>query len=326
MGRVSKRGLAAAVTIAVGVSAVAWGAEAQTKLRFSHVTNPGSIYDQAGKHFGDVVKEKTNGQIEITVFPSGQLGQEREVIEGAPLGVVDLFLVGVPSLTGIFPALGDSDLPFLYRDSGHAGRVLEGEIGAVWANALEAKGIKGLGWGAGGYRSVINNKKRITRLDDFRGMKFRIAGGPVYLGLFRALGANAIQMTWGEVYGAMQQGVIDGLEAPPNVLLNAKLHEVGKYVTLDEHTYSVLLFGMSLPSFNKLTPDQQRATLAAGKDAGRFTRDLADKLDQTAVADLEKAGVTVDRIDKAPLVKAVESVYRELAKDPAVVSRIQATQ
>src|SRR5262249_42586643 len=321
MGRVSKWGLATVV----GVSAVSWGAEAQTNLRFSHVTNPGSIYDQAGKHLGDVVKEKTNGQIEITVFPSGQLGQEREVIEGAPLGVVDLFLVGVPSLTGIFPALGDSDLPFLYRDSGHAGRVLEGEIGAVWANALEAKGIKGLGWGAGGYRSVINIKKRITRLDDFRGMKFRIAGGPVYLGLFRALGANAIQMTWGEVYGAMQQGVIDGLEAPPNILLHAKLHEVGKFVTLDEHTYSVLLFGMAMPSFNKLTPDQQRAIEDAGKEAGRFMRDLADKLDLNAVADLQKAGIRVDKIDKVPLVTAMQPVYKELAKNPAIVAKIQAT-
>jgi len=300
-------------------------AKAQTNLRLGHVTNPGSVYDQASKHFAGLVNQKTAGQMQIAVFSSGQLGQERELIEGAPLAIVDLFLVGVPSLTGVAPELGDSDLPFLYRESAHAGKVLEGEVGASWAKLLEARGIKALGWGAGGYRSIINNKKPVTQLEDFKGMKFRIAGGPVYLGLFRALGANAIQMTWSEVYGAMQQGVIDGLEAPPNVLLNAKLHEVGKFVTLDEHTYSVLLFGMAMPSFNKLTPDQQRAIEDAGKEAGRFMRDLADKLDLNAVADLQKAGVRVDKIDKVPLVTAMQPVYKELAKNPAIVAKIQAT-
>jgi tripartite ATP-independent transporter DctP family solute receptor len=291
-----------------------------------HVTNPGSVFDQAAHKFADLVKEKTAGDVEISVFPAGQLGQEREVMEGMPLGIVDLYIFGTSTLTSIAPEIGDSDLPYLFRDKEHAGKVLEGAVGQAWLKPLEKRGIIGLGWGAGGFRSSLNRKQPITKASDFSGLKFRIAGGPVYLAMYRALGANAIQMTWSEVYTAMQQGVIDGLECPPNVMLSSKLNEVGKYLTLDEHTYSALVFGMAAPSFNRLSPQQRTVFFEAGKEAGRFMRDLAEKLDAEAIVALRKDGVEVDKIDKAPLIKAMAPVYKELAKNPKLVETIQATK
>ena len=297
---------------------------AEFKLRMGHVVAPGSVFDKAAKKFSELVEKKSGGRIEMPVFPSGQLGQEREVMEGMPLGIVDAYIFGTSTLTAVAPEIGDSDLPYLYRNKEHADKVLEGEVGQNWLKLLEPKGIKGLGWGAGGFRSSLNSKHKIDSLDGFQGMKFRIAGGPVYIAMYRALGANAIQMTWSEVYTAMQQKVIDGLECPPNVMVSSKLYEVGKFLTLDEHTYSALVFGMAMPTFNKLPSDLQKVVIEAGQEAGRYMRDLAQKLDADAVQQLSDEGVTVSNIDKAPLIEAVQPVYEELAKNKEVVAKIHA--
>lgn len=301
-------------------------AQAPTTLRMGHVTAAGSVFDQGAKRFGELFEQKTNGAYKVVVFAGGQLGQEREVMEGMPLGIVDLHIFGTSTLTAIASEIGDCDLPFLYASKAHADKCLEGPVGDHWLKLIEPRGIKGLGWGAGGFRSCLNAKKAITKKEEFAGMKFRVAGGPVFLGMFKALGANAIQMNWGEVYTAVQQGVIDGLECPPNVMLSAKLNEVAKFVTLDEHTYSALIFGMADPVFKKLNPAQQKAAVDAGREAGRYMRGLAAKLDADASAELRAKGVRVDTIDKAPLIAAMAPVYKDLAKNAKIVAQVQATK
>ncbi len=296
----------------------------QMKLRLNHVTAAGSVFDQAAHKFSELVESKTAGAIKFDIYPGGQLGQEREVMEGMPLGIVDAHIFGTSTLTSITPEIGDSDLPFLYTSKEHADRVLEGEVGDRWMKLLEPKGIKGIGWGAGGFRSCMNAKREVAKIEDFAGLKFRIAGGPVFLSMFKALKANAIQMAWGEVYTAIQQGVIDGLECPPNVMLSSKLQEVAKYVTLDEHTYSALVFGVSMPTWRKLSAEHQKAVLEAGREGGRYMRDLAAKLDADAGAELAKAGVKVSTIDKKPLIAAMDETYKSLAKNQKIVAQIQA--
>lgn len=296
------------------------------KLRMGHVVAPGSIFDVGAKKFAELVEKKSNGRIEMPVFPSGQLGQEREIMEGMPLGIVDAYVFGTSTLTAIVPEIGDCDLPYLYRSKEHADKVLEGEVGQHWLSLLESKGIKGVGWGAGGFRSSLNSRKKIEKIDDLKGMKFRIAGGPIYIAMYRALGANAIQMTWSEVYTAMQQKVIDGLECPPNVMVSSRLYEVGKFLTLDEHTYSALVFGVAMPTFKKLTADLQKAVLEAGFEAGRYMRDEAQKFDGDSSSQMATKGVTVNSIDKEPLIKAMQPVYDEMAKNKGLIAKIRSIQ
>jgi tripartite ATP-independent transporter DctP family solute receptor len=315
--------LAVSAAAAATLASPALVRAAPAKLRLGHVTAAGSVFDQAAHKFAELFEAKTGGAYKFDVFPGGQLGQEREVMEGMPLGIVDSYLFGTSTLTSIAPEIGDSDLPFLYESKEHASRVLESDVGDHWLKLLEPKGIKGVGWGAGGFRSCLNSKRPVAKLEDFSGLKFRIAGGPVYISMFKALGANAIQMTWGEVYTAIQQGVIDGLECPPNVMLSSKLQEVAKYLTLDEHTYSALVFGMAMPTWRKLSAAHQTAALEAGREAGRYMRDLAAKLDVDAQEDLGKAGVTVSTIDKKPLMAAMESTYKSLVKNQKIVAQIQ---
>ena len=317
--------MVATATAIVSTPLIARAQNAAT-LRMGHVTAAGSVFDLGAKKFAELFEEKTGGAYKVSVFAGGQLGQEREVMEGMPLGIVDLQIYGTSTLTSVAPEIGDCDLPFLYTSTAHAGKCLEGAVGDHWLGLLEPKGIKGLGWGAGGFRSCLNAKKAITSKEGFAGMKFRVAGGPVFIGMFKALGASAIQMNWGEVYTAVQQGVIDGLECPPNVMVSSKLNEVAKFVTLDEHTYSALVFGMSAPAYAKLSPAHQKAALAAGFEAGRYMRAAAEKLDSDASADLRSKGVQVDAIDKAPLIAAMAPVYKELAKNQKIIAEIRAMQ
>lgn len=317
------------IFLVVGVVTIgskeAQGAD-KIKLRMGHVVAPGSIFDVGAKKFGELIEKKSNGRIEMTVFPSGQLGQEREVMEGMPLGIVDAYIFGTSTLTAIVPEIGDSDLPYLFRNKEHADKALEGEVGQHWLKLLESKGIKGVGWGAGGFRSSLNSKKKIEKLDDFKGMKFRIAGGPIYIAMYRALGANAIQMTWSEVYTAMQQKVIDGLECPPNVMVSSRLYEVGKFLTLDEHTYSALVFGVAMPTFNKLPADLQKVVLEAGYEAGRYMRDQAQQFDGDSSSQMAAKGVAVNNVDKEPLIKAMQPVYDEMAKNKGLITKIRSIQ
>jgi tripartite ATP-independent transporter DctP family solute receptor len=314
------------LTIAAASVAAPFVVNAQTvtTLRMGHVTAAGSVFDMGAKKFAELFEQKTTGAVKVNVFPGGQLGQEREAMEGMPLGIVDLHLYGTSTLTAVAPEIGDCDLPFLYTSKAHADKCLESAIGDHWLKLLEPRGIIGLGWGAGGFRSCLNAKKSIATKEGFSGMKFRVAGGPVFIGMFKALGASAIQMNWGEVYTAIQQGVIDGLECPPNVMLSSKLNEVAKFVTLDEHTYSALVFGMSAPAFKKLNAEQKKAAIDAGVQAGRYMRELAAKLDADASAELTAKGVKVDTIDKAPLIAAMGPVYKDLAKNQKIIEQIRA--
>ena len=127
------------------------------KLRMGHVVAPGSVYDQGSKKFAELVEKKSQGRVEITVFPSGQLGQEREMMEGMPLAFVDVGVMGAASLAAVVPALDDCNLPYLFRNKEHVDKVLEGEIGQHWLKLLEVKGMKGVGWCGSGFRSSLNS-------------------------------------------------------------------------------------------------------------------------------------------------------------------------
>lgn len=325
-----RRWLAFILTVVFATGTMICFGEAQgadkIKLRLGHVVAPGSVYDQGSKKFAELVEKKSQGRVEVTVFPSGQLGQEREMMEGMPLAFVDVGVMGAGTLAAVVPEIDDCDLPYLFRNKEHVDKVLESEIGQHWLKLLEPKGMKGLGWCGSGFRSSLNSKKKIEKLEDFKGMKFRIAGGPVFIAMYRALGANAIQMTWSEVYTAMQQKVIDGLECPPNVMVSSQLYEVGKFLTLDEHVYTALVFGMAMPTYNKLPADLQKIMMEAGREAGRYMRDQAQLLDVEAIRQLTAKGVTVSSIEKEPLMKAVQPLYNEMAKNKELIAKIRSIQ
>lgn len=260
--------------------------------------------------FAKEVNEKTNGQIEIQVYPNRQLGEERDMVEGLQLGTVDFCITSTGPLTSFVPEIGVVDLPFLFTSSEHAYNVLDGEIGQGILDQFEKKGIIGLSFMENGWRSISSNKK-IETPADLKGLKIRTMENKVHMATFRALGASPVPMVWGEVYTSLQQGVIDGQENPPVILATNALWEVQKYYALTKHFYTPQLFLMSKITAAKLTDEQIKIINEAATNATNYDRSLMAELDKEYINTLKTNGMDVYAVDRSLFQKASESVYTE---------------
>ncbi|MCB2189160.1 MAG: TRAP transporter substrate-binding protein [Deltaproteobacteria bacterium] len=207
------------------------------------------------------------GQFDVQLFPNRQLGDEKEMVEGLTFGTMNAAVITNAVIAQIEPAFQINDMPFLYPNKQVALKVLDGPVGNTLLQKLQGKKILGLGFADSGFRQMINNVRPIYSPDDVKGIKWRVMQNPVFVLMFECLGGNAIPMAWGEVFTAVQQGTIDGLEIPIPVIYGNGYNEVCKYLSLTQHTYTTLGLLMSQKFFDKLTPAQQ----AAVKEAARIT-------------------------------------------------------
>ena len=203
-----------------------------------------------------------------------------------------------------------NDMPFIYPNEKRAHEILDGPVGQKLLATLESKNIIGLGFAEGGFRQMINNVRPVKNAGDVSGIKWRVMPNPVYIEMFRSLGGNAVPMPWGEVFTAIQQGTIDGLEIPLAVIYNNGFYEVAKYCSLTNHTYSALGVLISKRKFDKLTPEQQDAVRKAARKAIDRERIQNRKNVQEIVAKLEAKGMKVNEVaDFKPLQEKVTRVY-----------------
>ncbi|MCP4666858.1 MAG: DctP family TRAP transporter solute-binding subunit, partial [Deltaproteobacteria bacterium] len=183
--------------------------------------------------------EGTRGEVIIKVYAAGQLGKgERELLEGLQLGTIQLAVTATGPVSNFSPNMGVVDLPFLFKDHGHVDKVLDGPVGRELLDELEPLGMKGLAFFENGFRNFTNSRRPLAKPEDFKGLKFRTMENPVHLASVRQLGAQAVPMSWGEVYTSLQTKVIDGQENPIAIIHAFKLSEVQKYVSLTGHFYS----------------------------------------------------------------------------------------
>jgi tripartite ATP-independent transporter DctP family solute receptor len=260
--------------------------------------------------FKEAVEARSNGRIEVRLFPNRQLGDEKPTFDGIRLGTVDAGIITNAVIAQVEPALQLNDLPFLFADEAQAQRILDGAIGQKLNAKLEAKGIKPLGYMEGGFRNMINNVRPVEKPDDVKGVKFRVMQNPVYISMFSSLGGNAVPMAWGETFTAVQQGAIDGLEIPLAVIEQSKLYEITKYLSLTNHTYSSIMLLMNKRLFDRLPPDLQKIVLEAGAEATQKQRAGSQAAVKEVVGKLEKAGMKINRVpDIAPFRESVKPVY-----------------
>ncbi len=277
-------------------------------------------YYITAKKFTELVESNTKGKFKITIFPSGQLGNENEMIKNLTMGSMDLGVItNAPTGSFIKPFMA-LDLPFMFPTEKVAHSVLDGKAGDMLLDGLKKLNIVGLGFSEGGFRHMINNVRPIKAPEDTKGIKFRVMTTPIYIGLFQSLGSNAVPMPWGEVFTAVQQKVIDGLEIPLPVIYSAKYYEVTKYLSLTGHTYSPLIIMCSDQRWRKLSSDEKAIFKKAARDAAAFERNKMKDIIADLLTKTKATGMAVNEVpDKKPFQEAVKPLYTkfepEIGKD-----------
>ncbi|TAF99830.1 MAG: TRAP transporter substrate-binding protein [Betaproteobacteria bacterium] len=284
---------------------------------------------QAVLHMGKLIEERSKGRHSIKMFPSSQLGQEKDTIEQTKLGAIDLNRVNMGPFNNIVPETVVPSMPFVFRSVEHMRKVVDGPIGDDILKSFEAHGFVGLAFFDSGARSFYNSKKPIRTVDDLKGMKIRVQQSDLFVDTMRALGANATPMPFGEVYTSLKTGVIDGAENNWPSYESTKHFEVAKFYSINEHSMSPEVLVMSKRSWDALSAEDQAIVRSAAKDSVKVMRDLWDAREKSAREKVIAGGAQINTVDKVPFIDAMRPVYEKYLKDEklrALLKRIQDTK
>jgi tripartite ATP-independent transporter DctP family solute receptor len=302
--------------------------EKQVILKLGHAVAPEHPYHLGAVRYSDLVAQRTKNKVKIDVYPSTQLGNERDMVEGLQLGTIDLVVTSTGPLGGFVPRMFVVDLPFLFRDREHAYQVLDGPIGRELLNAFSAKGMKGLAFWENGFRQITNSVRPIEKPEDLKGIKIRTMENKVHLSAFRAFGASPTPMAWSEVYTALQQKTIDAQENPIAIIYFQKISEVQKHLALTGHFYSPTPLLMSLKAFNNLSQNIQKIMLDTAMECATFERNLLRDNEAKQLAEIKAKGMQVTLPNKKPFQDAAAPVYKEFESQfgKETIDRIMATR
>jgi tripartite ATP-independent transporter DctP family solute receptor len=275
--------------------------------------------------FAKRVAEKTSGEVEINVFPGNQLGGEREAAEGLQLGTIELGEMSTAILGNFEPTIQILDLPFIFRDRQHSFQVLDGPIGdEIRANVLK-RGIRIFSFLEFGFRYVHDGKRPIVTPEDMKGLKFRVMQNPVHIAMYEALGARAIPMARPEVYAALKQGVLDGLDNALVWYEKMGDYEVAKYLTLEVPVLNTVgTIAASEKWYQTLSPAQQKAVQDAALEARDLQRKLFHEEENKVLERLKQKGVIVTRGDNEAFRKQMIKVWDQFATKVGGMQKIQA--
>jgi tripartite ATP-independent transporter DctP family solute receptor len=309
-----KISIGALIVTAIFFSVTAAGA-APIVLKLGWCTSAGKSdpYAIGCRQWKKALEELAPGQFDVQLFPNRQLGDEKEMLEGLSFGTIDMGIITNSPISRIALPFQVNDQPFIYANKEQAYKVLDGPIGQELMKALEAKNIIGFGFAEGGFRQMINNVRPVYTPTDVEGVKWRVMPNPVYIEMFRALGGNAVPMAWGEVFTAVQQGTIDGLEIPIAVIFNNGYYEVTKYLSLTNHTYSALGVLMAKRTYEKkLTEEQRNAVRKAARKAIDTERRMNTKNVEELTDKLKAKGMQVNNVKDPKAFRAkVKPVYEK---------------
>lgn len=300
--------------VALGAAGVAFpnvsfGAE-PVVLRLGHANSVTHGSQLVSLRFAELVKQKTNGSVEVKVFPNNQLGKQQQVLDGLQTGVVDLSLTNNAFNESLFPDTQVLDLPFIFKSRAAAEKALDGSIGQGLFDEMPAKGIVGLTWLTAGLREMENNVRPIVKPTDLRGLKMRIQTGPVYVAMFKAVGANPVVISAAEVYTALSQHLVDGLEFPLSAFVDDKADEVVKYVSLTHHIYNAIPLLASKAKFDTLTPAQRKALQDSAKEATPYLRELYVQSQARYMDTMAKKGIVLTKdVDRPAFTAAMAPLY-----------------
>lgn len=262
-------------------------------IRFAHVVSADTTQQQAYEFFADAVSEKSDGRISVEIFPDGQLGGEREMIESVQAGNLDMTAPSVGVLANFDESLQVFDFPFIFEDVETAYEVLDSEVGDELLAGLDGTGLKALGYGENGFRHLSSVDETITSPDQMDGVKLRTMEVPMHIAYWQSVGANPTPMPFTEVFTALQQGVVDGVENPFQLMYTAKFHEPSPYFTTTGHIYDPEILLINQDFFDGLSAEDQEIIQSSMDEAIAELRSLNADLDAELRENLEAEGATI---------------------------------
>jgi tripartite ATP-independent transporter DctP family solute receptor len=285
-------------------------------LKMSVTTADSSTWTKGAQKFAELVKQKTNGKVEVKVYPNEQLsgGNQGKGIEMLRSGATDITFHSNIIYSIMDEKFGVISLPWLLPTFEQADAKMNGKGGEMINSLLLEKGIVGLGFGENGYRQITNSKLAIKTPADMKGLKIRIPGIKMYTSLYKALGSDPVAMNFSEVFTSLQQKAIDGQENPTDVINSSKLYEVQNNITLWNYSYDVIILGMNQKKFDSFDKTTQDAIKAAAKEACTYQVQLNRQSSEEQVKLFESKGMTVTKLtdDEIKAFKdAVQPVYTE---------------
>ena len=302
----------------VGCSGGGEGGSSEEKitLKMSVTTADQSSWTQGANKFAELVAEKTDGKVEVKVFPNEQLsgGNQSKGVEMLKSGGIDISYHSNIIYSVLDERFGVISLPWLLADEAAADEKLEGEGGKAINDLLKEHNIVGLGYGENGFRQLTNSKKEIKTPADISGSKIRVPGMKMYISLFQSLGADPISMNFSEVFTSLQQGAIDGQENPLDVIDTSKLYEVQKYMSMWNYSYDAIILGMNQDKFDSLDEATQTALVEAGKEASEYQKQVNRESAESQLKKFEEKGMTitpVEDIDVEGFKALAEETYTE---------------
>jgi tripartite ATP-independent transporter DctP family solute receptor len=323
-----------ALSIAIaGLSLIATSALAQQKvvLKASDVHPAGYPTVVAVENMGKKLEAATNGRISVQMFPSMQLGGEKEAIEQAQIGAIALARVSVGALGPVIDDLNVLNLPFLFRNTAHMQKVIDGPIGQELLDKVTNNpraGLVAICWMDAGARSVYDTKRPIKSVADLKGLKVRVMGNPMFVDMMNALGGNGVAMGYDQVFSALQTGVVDGAENNPPSFVFDNHYQVAKYYTLTEHLIVPEILVMSRKTWDQLSKEDQALIMKVGREAQLEERALWTKYENDAMEKAKAAGIQISQIsDKTPFQDAVKPVWDKYGpKYKEIIKRIEAVE
>lgn len=297
-------------TLTAGLALAAGGAQAQQVLNLGHSLSESSHYGVGADAFAETLEELSGGRFTLREHPAGSLGGERDMIEGLQIGTVDLVITSTGPLGNFVPETYALDLPFLFRDYGHARAVLDSEIGQDLLARMRDHDLVGLAWSENGFRHVTNSRQPVRTPEDLAGLKIRTMENQVHMNAFQTLGASPTPMAFPELFTALQQGTVDAQENPITVIVATKFWEVQDYLSLTGHVYSPAAILASPILWDGLSEEEKGWFREAARASARATRDEVSRLEREGVALLEENGMQVEKdLDKAAFQEAAGATY-----------------
>lgn len=283
-------------------------AQSAIKLTLGHGAAPGNPRHEASLKFADVVKAKSSGRIEVQVAPSAQLGDDAAMVTAMRTGALDMSANSQGAVANAVPEFAAFGMPFMFSSPAQAFKVLDGPLGKELADKSAEKGLILLGTWDNGIRQMTNGKRPITKVEDMKGLKMRVPPDATLVDIMQALGAEAQQIKFAELYVALQQGVVDGQENPLVNIHASKLYEVQKHLALTNHQFQMTPFLMSKRTWDKLSEADRKIVQEAAAEATALQRKLSQEADEKLLAELKAKGVQVTTVDKAAFANATSKV------------------